>query len=306
VAGAVVFNSVLYEGSNLMEWEKEAEERHELMPIPPNVSIFARKQAEKCARNKRMQKVTVKEVLEAEQEYADFFGREKTQEMKNAFEGKEPTPQMVEELFFDSAGMLYNIQVCPVKYGSQSKEVTDGIVAIFRGIKEIFERENMEQIIANLSQIPLCESSRFNVVITGCSNCCEPPYFKDLGIVGQHIPEVSSADCLQCEKCVSVCYEHAITLGDDGPVINRERCINCEFCAKTCPAEKIVIGKRGYKVIGGGRDYRHPAIAQTVKAFTDKDGVLTTVENVVSLLKRGQEGDTLKSLIDKYGISALQ
>jgi Pyruvate/2-oxoacid:ferredoxin oxidoreductase delta subunit len=289
-----------------MKWEKEAEERHEQMPVPPNVSIFARKQAEKCARSKGMQKVTVKEVLEAEEAYADFFGREKTQEMKNAFEGKEPTPQMVEELFFDSAGMLYNIQVCPVKYGSQSREVTDGIISIFRGVNEIFERENMEQIISGLSQIPLCESSRFNMVITGCSNCCEPPFFKDLGIIGQHIPEVSNAECLQCKKCLSVCYEHAITLGDDGPVINRERCINCEFCAKTCPAEKIVIGKRGYTVIAGGRDYRHPAIAQTVKKFIDKDGVLTTVERVVNLLKRGREGDTLKSLVDKYGIDALQ
>ena len=289
-----------------MEWEKEAEERHEQMPIPPNVSIFARKQAEKCARNKGAQRVTIKEVLEAEEAYADFFGREKTQEMRNAFEGKEPVPQMVEELFFDSSGMLYNIQVCPVKYGSQGKEVTDGIVSIYRGVKAIFERENVEQVIAGLSRIPLCESSRFNVVITGCSNCCEPPFFKDLGIIGQHIPEVSGAECLQCKKCLSVCFEDAITLGEDGPVIDRKRCISCEFCAKTCPADKIVIGKRGYKVIAGGRDYRHPAIAQTIKAFTDKDGVLSTVEKVVSLLKKGKEGDTLKSLIDTYGINALR
>ena len=289
-----------------MEWEKEAEERHEQMPVPPNVSIFARKQAEKCARNKRAQRVTVKEVQEAEEAYADFFGREKTQEMRNAFEEKEPVPQMVEELFFDSSGMLYNIQVCPVKYGSQGKEVTDGIVSIYRGVKTIFERENVEQVIAGLSRIPLCESSRFNVVITGCSNCCEPPFFKDLGIIGQHIPEVSGAECLQCKKCLSVCFEDAITLGEDGPVIDRKRCISCEFCAKTCPADKIVIGKRGYKVIAGGRDYRHPAIAQTIKAFTDKDGVLSTVEKVVSLLKKGREGDTLKSLIDTYGINALR
>ena len=289
-----------------MEWEKEAEERHEQMPIPPNVSIFARKQAEKCARNKGAQRVTVKEVQEAEEAYADFFGREKTQEMRNAFEEKEPVPQMVEELFFDSSGMLYNIQVCPVKYGSQGKEVTDGIVSIYRGVKTIFERENVEQVIAGLSRIPLCESSRFNVVITGCSNCCEPPFFKDLGIIGQHIPEVSGAECLQCKKCLSVCFEDAITLGEDGPVIDRKRCISCEFCAKTCPADKIVIGKRGYKVIAGGRDYRHPAIAQTIKAFTDKDGVLSTVEKVVSLLKKGKEGDTLKSLIDTYGINALR
>jgi len=67
-----------------------------------------------------------------------------------------------------------------------------------------------------------------------------------------------------------------------------------------------VIGKRGYKVIAGGRDYRHPAIALTINRFIDKDGVLNTVQKVVNILKRGREGDTLKSLIDKYGIDALQ
>jgi anaerobic sulfite reductase subunit C len=289
-----------------MEWEKEASDRHELMPVPPNVSIFARKQAEKCARNKGVQKVTVREVVEAEEAYADFFGREKTLEMRNALEGKEPVPMMVEELFFEPAGMLYDIKVCPVKYGSQGKEVTDGIAAIFRGVKEIFEREDVDRIIADLSRIPLCESSRFTTVITGCSNCCEPPFFKDLGIIGQHIPEVSGAECLQCGKCVQVCFENALTLTDNGPILNRERCINCEFCAKTCPAEKIVIGKRGYKVIAGGRDYRHPAIAQTIRAFTDQAGVLSTVEKAVGLLKKGHEGDTLKELMERFGIEALR
>ena len=90
-----------------------------------------------------------------------------------------------------------------------------------------------------------------------------------------------------------------------GPVINRERCINCEFCAKSCSSEKIVIGKRGYKVTAGGRDYRHPAIARTVTDFTDAAGVLTIAEKIVSLLKKGKEGDTLKSLIEKHGIEAI-
>lgn len=290
----------------MIKWNKEAIERHERMPIPPNFSLFARKEAEKCARKKGMSCVTVEEVQEVEETYADFLGREKTQEMRNMMEGKGPVPKMVEELFFDPSGMLYNIQVCPVKYGSQSKEVTEGILSLFRGLKEIFERENLEYIISDLSRIPLCESSRFNVVITGCSNCCEPPFFKDLGIIGQHIPEVTEAECLQCRKCVSVCYEDAITLEADGPVINRDLCINCEFCTKACPNKKIVVGKRGYKVIAGGRDYRHPAIARTIKEFTDKEGIITTVEKIVNLLKKGKDGDTLKSLIEKHGIEVLQ
>jgi len=289
-----------------MEWNKEAIERHEQMPIPPSVSPLARQQAEKIARKKGLSQVTVKEVEEAEEAYATYFGREKAQEMKNLLEGKEPVPQMVEELFFDSSEKLYDIKVCPVKYGSQSKEVADGIVGIFRGIQEIFEKEQIEETIAEFSRPPLSWQSKFTVVIAGCSNCCEPPFFKDLGVVGQHVPRVTDADCLHCNKCKCVCYEDAITLTENGPSINRALCINCEFCAKTCPNKKIVIEKRGYKVIAGGREYRHPAVAVTVKAFTDREGVLMTVKKIVALLKKGNAGDTLKSLIEKYGIDLLQ
>ena len=289
-----------------MEWDKEAIVRHEQMPVPPSSSLFAKKWVEKIARKKNLNRVTVKEVKEAEESYENLYGREKTQEMRNLLEGKEPVPQIVEELFFDPSGMLYNIQVCPVKYGSQSREVTDSVLNIFRGVKEIFEKEELERIIADLSRIPLYESTRFKVVITGCSNCCESPFLSDVGIIGQHIPEVTDAECLQCGTCVSVCFEDAITLTTDGPVIKQDRCINCEFCAKSCPNEKIVVRKRGYKVIAGGRDYRHPTIAKTVKEFTDEEGVLTTIEKVVTLLRKGREGDTLTSLIEKHRINALQ
>jgi Fe-S-cluster-containing hydrogenase component 2 len=276
-----VFNTLHYllRRDGFMEWNKEAIERHEQMPIPPSVSPLAKKHAEKIARKKGMSHVTVKEVEEAEEAYATYFGREKTQEIKNLLEGKEPVPQMVEELFFDPSEKLYDIKVCPVKYGSQSQEVTDGIIGIFRGVKEIFEKERIEETIAELSRAPLSQQSRFTVVIAGC---------------------------LQCNKCKNVCFEGAIILTENGPSINRALCINCEFCAKSCQNEKIVIRKRGYKVIAGGREYRHPAVALTVKAFTDQEGVLTTVKKTVNLLKKGNEGDTLKSIIEKYGIDILQ
>jgi len=107
------------------------------MPVPPSPSLFAKKWVEKIARKKNLNRVTVKEVKEAEESYENLYGREKTQEMRNLLEGKEPLPQIVEELFFDSSGKLYNIQVCPVKYGSQSREVTDSVLNVFRGVEEI-------------------------------------------------------------------------------------------------------------------------------------------------------------------------
>jgi dissimilatory sulfite reductase (desulfoviridin) alpha/beta subunit len=180
------------------------------------------------------------------------------------------------------------------------------MIGIFRGIKEIFEKEHIEETIADLFRAPLSPQSKFAVVIAGCSNCCEPPFFSELGVVGQHVPEVTNADCIQCKKCKSVCFENAITLTENGPGINRELCINCGFCTKSCPNEKIIVGKRGYKIMAGGRQYRYPAIALTVTAFTDQEGVFNTVKKIVNLLKKGNEGDTLQSLIEKNGIAILQ
>ena len=105
-----------------MEWDKEAIKRHEQMPIPPSSSLFAKKWAEKIARKKNLNRVTVNEVKEAEASYENLYGREKTQEMRNLLEGREPVPKIIDELFFDPSGMLYNIGVCPVKYGSRRKE----------------------------------------------------------------------------------------------------------------------------------------------------------------------------------------
>lgn len=281
-----------------MKWNSDARERHQRMPIPVTYSSFALKQIEKIARKKRLTTVTVEEVQEAEELYKDYFGIQKTEEMKNLLEGKEPVPQIAEELFFDFSGMLYNIRVCPVKYGSQCKEVTDDIAYIFKAIKIIFESNTMEEIVADSSTIPLGPSSCFNVVLAGCSNCCEPPFLMDLGIIGQHIPTVTDTPCARCKRCLGVCYEGAIRMDDDGPSINPRQCINCEFCAKACPEGKIVIEKRGYKIVAGGRSFRHPVIAKTTHAFINKEEVVDTVNKLVQLLKAGK-GDTMYHLTEK-------
>ncbi|KPJ57828.1 MAG: hypothetical protein AMJ42_04305 [Deltaproteobacteria bacterium DG_8] len=44
------------------------------------------------------------------------------------------------------------------------KEVTDSVLNIFRGVKEIFEKADLEWIITDSSCIPLYESTRFKEV----------------------------------------------------------------------------------------------------------------------------------------------
>jgi NAD(P)H-nitrite reductase large subunit len=61
----------------------------------------------------------------------------------------------------------------------------------------------------------------------------------------------------------------------------------------------------GYKVVVGGSGARHPKIAETVTEFTDLRGVLTILENTVSLIRNKSRQPmrvfTLRKLIEELG-----
>jgi hypothetical protein len=64
-----------------MEWDKEAKNAHEMLPIPPMMGPYALLQSEKIARHKGLDRVTVGVVKEKEKVYADFMGEEKTAQL---------------------------------------------------------------------------------------------------------------------------------------------------------------------------------------------------------------------------------
>ncbi len=289
-----------------MEWEKEAKNAHEMLPIPPMMGPYAQLQSEKIARHKGLDRVTTEVVGETEKMYADFMGEEKTEQLRAFMAGTGPAPAIEDELFFEDEKALYNIDVCYTKYGENSTLVRDALKDMMRSVKSIMEEENLTEIMADLSTGALHGASRFNLGMTGCPNCCVSPYMRDFGIIMQHRVDITDAECTQCGNCLKMCFDKAIQLTDDGPVIDRRLCAQCELCARDCHTGKLVVSERAFRVIAGGTGGRHPTLAVTVEDFTDKERVNTILRNAIAKLRGAHPGETLKSIIDREGVASLR
>ncbi len=289
-----------------MEWDKEAKNAHEMLPIPPMMGPYARLQSEKIARHKGLDHVTVGVVKETEKIYADFMGEEKTAQLRAFMAGTGPAPELEDELFFEDENALYHIDVCYAKYGENSTLVRDTLKDMMQYVKSIMKEENLTEIMADLATVAFHGASRFNVGMTGCPNCCVSPYMKDFGIIMQHRVDITDAECTQCGNCLKMCFDKSIQLTDEGPIINRKTCAQCELCARDCPTGKLVVNERGFRVIAGGAGGRYPSLAVTVEDFTSKERVQTILRNAIAKLRNAQPGETLKSIIDHEGVTALR
>ncbi|MBW1824080.1 MAG: hypothetical protein JRI87_05875 [Deltaproteobacteria bacterium] len=289
-----------------MEWDKEAKNAHEMLPIPPMMGPYARLQSEKIARHKGLDHVTVGVIKETEKIYADFMGEEKTAQLRAFMAGTGPAPELEDELFFEDENALYHIDVCYAKYGENSKLVRDTLKDMMQYVKSIMKEENLTEIMADLATVAFHGASRFNVGMTGCPNCCVSPYMKDFGIIMQHRVDITDAECTQCGNCLKMCFDKSIQLTDEGPIINRKTCAQCELCARDCPTGKLVVNERGFRVIAGGAGGRYPSLAVTVEDFTSKERVQTILRNAIAKLRDAQPGETLKSIIDREGVTALR
>lgn len=289
-----------------MRWDDDAEKRFEMIPVPPMMKSYARLQAEKIARRKGLDHVTVDTVRETEQAYRDFIGEEKTEQLRAFLAGEGPAPQVVDELFFDDDQALYHIDVCYTKYGENSELVRKELIEMMHQLKSVMREERLTEIMADLAPVALHGASRFTMGMAGCPNCCVNPYLKDFGIIMQHHVDITDAECTRCGNCLKMCVDRAIRLDDDGPLIDRTRCARCELCARDCPTGKLAVSKRGYRVIAGGTGGRHPHLALTVEDFTEREQVLTLLRNTIRQLRLLQPGQTLRDLINRKGIEVLR
>lgn len=289
-----------------MKWDEDAKKAHEMLPVPPMMLSYARLQSEKIARHQGRDRVTVEVVKETENVYRILVGNEKTKELKAFIQAAGPAPAIEEDLFFEDYNALYNIDVCYTKYGENTTLVRNILKEMMRSIKSIMEEENLTEVMADLATVALHGASRFNVVMTGCPNCCVSPYLKDFGIIMQHRVDITDEECSLCGTCLKMCIDKSIQLTDDGPVINRKTCAQCELCARDCPTGKLIVKERGFLVVAGGSAGRHHTLAVPIESFTSKERVFTILRNAIARLRAAQPGETLNSIINREGIAAIR
>jgi Pyruvate/2-oxoacid:ferredoxin oxidoreductase delta subunit len=78
-----------------------------------------------------------------------------------------------------------------------------------------------------------------------CDDCCflfnpkPQPYHK-----GTLIERTDKATCINCGKCVKVCFFGARRMKGKKLAVNRRRCSGCGLCVDVCPSDAITMVKR--------------------------------------------------------------
>lgn len=286
-----------------MEWEKEALEIVEGIPLPPMITHFAKMDAERRAKKDDLTCVTVAIAKETEVGYEKALGKEAMELLRAMARGEDV--QLPDEFFVEEPEELYSIQLCPAKFGASTLEKREQMRQLLPPIRNKLKELGITQILMDKAQTSLMSHHVFRIGITGCPNACFSPYFMDFGVLGKYRPGVKIEGCTHCGHCVKYCSEHAILLEEQGPVIDYQRCIMCAGCVEVCEQGVIFTEKKGYKVVAGGTGSRHPYIAQTIVDFTNLEGVLIILENIVNLIKETPvEGRviTVHDVLKKQGV----
>lgn len=287
-----------------MEWDKDALEIVEAIPLPPMIAHYAKMDAERRAKKKGLKKITVEIARETEHGYERALGKEAVELLRAAARGEDV--QLPDEFFVEEPEELYTIELCPSKYGASTLEKRNQMKQILTPLRNKLKELKVTQILMDKADTSIMSHHAFRVQITGCANACFSPYFSDFGILGMYRVAVKDDGCTGCGACVAYCSDHAITLGEHGPVIDYNKCVLCSGCTEVCEQGVLYTDKRGYKVVVGGSGARHPHIAQTVTEFTDMDGVLKILEQAVKLLKETDLDGRFISLCDVVRIQGIE
>jgi len=290
-----------------MDWDKEALEIVEAIPLPPMIAHFAKMDAERRAKKKGESLVSAETARETEHGYEQALGKEAVELMRRMARGEDAG--LPDEFFVDEPEELYTIQLCPAQYGASTMEKREQMRRLLTPLRAKLKELGITRIIMDKAQTSLMSHHMLRIGLTGCPNACFSPYFQDLAILGVYDVGIRETGCVQCRKCVTYCSARAISLNEKGPVIDVTRCIKCSGCVEQCEEGVFFTKEKGYKVAIGGAGTRHPRIAQTVAEHTDLEGVLKILEKAVTLLRDTPvEGRVIsfREIVDRYGIEAFR
>jgi len=290
-----------------MDWDKDAVEIVEAIPLPPMISHFAKMDAERRAKKKGEKRVTAETARETEHGYEQALGKEAVELMRKMARGEDA--RLPDEFYVEEPEELYSIELCPAKFGASTMEQREQMRMLLTPLRKKLKELDITGIIMDKARTSIMSHHMLRIGLTGCPNACFSPYFQDLAILGVYHVGIKDTGCVQCGKCVTYCSARAISLNEQGPVIDFKKCIKCSGCVEQCEEGVFYTKEKGYKVAIGGAGTRHPRIAQTVAEDTDLEGVLKILEKAITLLRDTPVGGRVISfheIVDRYGIEAFR
>ena len=279
-----------------MDWEQEAVEIIEALPLPPVMAPFAKLDAERRALQTGCDTVSAAVARAVAKGYERTFGPEAIALMRNMAAGEQV--DLPDEFFQDDDGELYKIELCPVKYGACTADKRRMVKEIITPLRLKLKELDATRIMMMRARTPLMSHHMLRIALIGCPNCCLPPYFSDFGVICTYRPAARSEGCVACGACVRYCSEGAISLYEGRPVFDYDACVRCGGCNKVCPQDVLYIETSGYKVIAGGCGARHPRIARTIAKETDAAGVVAILERLLSMYRDYPDGGREMSFHD--------
>lgn len=259
-----------------MKWTPEAEKAVKKVPFFVRKRVRARVEKEASAEGKPV--VTLAEVKATQHRYLN--------NMESEMRG-------------------YQLDSCFGPSGCPNRAIeSDGLVP---RIQSLLEAADLLGFLKETVTGKLRFHHELRVTVADCPNACSQPQIKDIGILGACRPATTTNECTQCEACVEVCPEAAVTLDEAAPmpVIDGTRCIACGKCVAACPTQTLVAGQTGYRVQLGGKLGRHPRLATELPGYYDEDGVIKIIQDCIAFYKaRSRNGKRFAELLSAADIEA--
>ena len=171
------------------------------------------------------------------------------------------------------------IKTCSGRDGCPNRVVvSDGLP---EKIGRVFSQVGFPEFLEKQSRENRGPRRGFSVAVSDCPNGCSQPQIKDIGIIGACAPRMSGEECTQCNACVDVCKEDAVSLTTLGaaPRIDEAKCVSCAQCIWACPTGTLVDGPKGFRVLVGGKLGRHPRLGREMPWIYDEQQVLEIIRD---------------------------
>jgi anaerobic sulfite reductase subunit C len=194
----------------------------------------------------------------------------------------------------------YQVETCFGPSGCPNRAVlSDGLC---QEIEERLASRNLKSLLKDRVKGPLKMHHEFRVSISDCPNACSRPQIADLGLIGARSPQVSDVACNQCEACVEVCREGAISLSDQAPVIDYAKCLSCGQCIAACPVGTLQEEARGFRILVGGKLGRHPRLGRELPQIYSLEKALKVVDRCLDHYQRYcTKGERFGEILERTG-----
>ena len=289
-----------------MEWEKDAKEVVDSIPVPEIMKNMTILYAEKLARKNKQDKVTMAEIIQTRNDYFDLMGETLTKRLKEVREKGVSDDAIDPQHELNKGPLLYQFELCHSRFVGCTRMVINA-VELGKKLKQKLEDWKVTEMIADKFDVPFMPHTLFTVSISSCPNNCTAGEVKDFGIHGIAVPAFSNPDkCTKCGKCLEVCIDKAVVMEEGGPVIIQKHCKLCGACALECPTGAMTIAQQGYRVMVGGHFGRWHHIAKEVFKIGDEEKVIKALYNSIELLKREAKSEEhLYHMVERFGLEPI-